>query len=584
MAAHRPLSVSHLLVTVLVLLAGEPQSFAGETESPRAGKVREMSLRQDVADPDLAIFEIQIEPAYPDGTQPESGELLPGFDEETMVIGGEDTRMSVVLDRIGAFGYKFENGPKIPFLRSVVLQDLRGSYKDPDKMLDADGREYRSLKITIESRTAIFYRLIDINRDNPEVVILRFGVQVAPKRTVDEDFLPTVTLNVNDVAPRPGVVLPGSEGHASLDENLRKVPESSFVSVLVPLRHLEPDRAAGLIKNRSSLLGDISIDRDNPALLITDRADYVRSMTAALRLLDRPVPQAMIEVRILEVTWKEEERLGFNWHVNAAEGNVLGDRDVIRGKTASGGLGTLMRDGASQALSGVVLGRVSDRHLNLVSAQLDLLSKEGRVKLLASTRLKVMNNHRATFHAGSTIPVFNRNNVSVTDSRSGNTDYSRDTNRTRNSSYDLQDSTDGTGSTNWTDRERFGRDRDSNHSATIEMQERNYKTGVRLNVTPNIREGGEVTLELAPSVTEVSGWRQPSDMPILNTREMTTTLKARGGDSILIAGLFREASVNEESGIPGLKKVPGVGRLFRTDQKQVVKSEIVFLLKLAVVE
>ncbi|MFH0910821.1 MAG: hypothetical protein V1918_04880 [Planctomycetota bacterium] len=90
-------------------------------------------------------------------------------------------------------------------------------------------------------------------------------------------------------------------------------------------------------------------------------------------------------------------------------------------------------------------------------------------------------------------------------------------------------------------------------------------------------------LNLTPSVSEIAGWRPGSDRPIINTREITTTVKVNSGDTVLIAGLFKENAVTERQGVPGLQNVPGLGRLFSRDRKEAGTTEVVFLLRITAV-
>ncbi len=564
----------------------------------RAGRIESIELKKDIGSKNAVLVEVSIVPAYKNDEQSMSGELLPDLTEERVVVEGKENKLTIVLDRIGAFDYQFKHNIEFPFIESFSGNDLKGSYKSPDIILDEQGREYRSFQMNIQTKSAIYYRFVEINRDMPGLVKLCFAIQEVLAKTPSDEFASKLTIQANDLIAQPGIMLSSSDSTGLVNKLLKKYPPHQFVSILVPLQHIDPDKAYDLIKARSSLLGDISVNRDNPSLLITDQADYVQSMTAALHQLDQPVPQAMIEVRILEVTWRKNERIGFDWNVNNSNGTILSDQSLASGRQIQGALQSASRDLASQSMrNAITMGSVSASKLNSVTAQLDLLSQEGRVKLLASTHLKVINNHKASFHAGSTFPMMARSSIQLRDSNNINSYYEKNISRTQTDYDDWKQFTrlDGDGellsrdeTSNWhkspasTANEGFDKDGLRSYGETVNLVQSEFKTGVQLEVVPNIRNGREVSLDLTPSVTEVTGWRQPSDMPILSTRQTTTSLKALDGETIVIAGLFREISITDKSGVPGLSKIPFLGRFFRTESESKVQSEIVFLLNIKV--
>ena len=64
-------------------------------------------------------------------------------------------------------------------------------------------------------------------------------------------------------------------------------------------------------------------------------------------------------------------------------------------------------------------------------------------------------------------------------------------------------------------------------------------------------------------------------MPVINVRRAETTVEVGDGESIVIAGLFRDRTNTVESGVPGLKDVPLLGALFghtssRSDEVELI--------------
>jgi len=65
------------------------------------------------------------------------------------------------------------------------------------------------------------------------------------------------------------------------------------------------------------------------------------------------------------------------------------------------------------------------------------------------------------------------------------------------------------------------------------------------------------------------------NVPVINVRRAETTVEVGDGESIVIAGLFRNASNTREAGLPGLKDIPVLGALFghrsvRSDELELI--------------
>ncbi|MDA0990252.1 MAG: hypothetical protein O3A51_05820, partial [Verrucomicrobia bacterium] len=89
--------------------------------------------------------------------------------------------------------------------------------------------------------------------------------------------------------------------------------------------------------------------------------------------------------------------------------------------------------------------------------------------------------------------------------------------------------------------------------------------GIKLKLTPHIIPGGEVQMDLNPSIEAVidSGPEGTPFAPTIAKREVSTTVTVRDGEVIVIAGLTREDRTESVRKIPVLGSLPLVGWLFR---------------------
>jgi type II secretory pathway component GspD/PulD (secretin) len=104
--------------------------------------------------------------------------------------------------------------------------------------------------------------------------------------------------------------------------------------------------------------------------------------------------------------------------------------------------------------------------------------------------------------------------------------------------------------------------------------------GIILKVKPRIHEGGLVSVELYQEVsdyyTEKLGFDESTI--ILNKMDVTSTLVAKDGQTIVIGGLIREDTSKSNDGIPFLNKIPILGYLFGNTVDNTERTEIVILL------
>jgi general secretion pathway protein D len=121
--------------------------------------------------------------------------------------------------------------------------------------------------------------------------------------------------------------------------------------------------------------------------------------------------------------------------------------------------------------------------------------------------------------------------------------------------------------------------------------------GVELEITPSIDIDNQVitmavkpTLSIKsgdavdPSVNPVTGLSLGNTVPIIQTREIQTTLKINNGDTLVIGGLMREDSSNTDRGVPFLSRIPLLGYLFKYSTKDTKIVETVIFIKATIVE
>lgn len=105
--------------------------------------------------------------------------------------------------------------------------------------------------------------------------------------------------------------------------------------------------------------------------------------------------------------------------------------------------------------------------------------------------------------------------------------------------------------------------------------------GIVLDITPNISDDGIVTMNVHPTVTERTGQATSPNgttVPITDVRETDTVVRIHEGDTIFIGGLISDRTIVNTNKVPVLSSLPVLGNLFRSNSKEVTKTDLVILL------
>jgi type II secretory pathway component GspD/PulD (secretin) len=97
--------------------------------------------------------------------------------------------------------------------------------------------------------------------------------------------------------------------------------------------------------------------------------------------------------------------------------------------------------------------------------------------------------------------------------------------------------------------------------------------GIKLDITPWISKGGQITAEIAPVVSNSDG--KTGDYPNISQRAITTTVRLEDGQTIMLGGLVKNQETDALRKIPFFGDIPFIGVLFRNTVKVRTKSNLV---------
>ena len=111
-----------------------------------------------------------------------------------------------------------------------------------------------------------------------------------------------------------------------------------------------------------------------------------------------------------------------------------------------------------------------------------------------------------------------------------------------------------------------------------------YKdTGLTLTVTPHIRSGNLVAMDIKQTTEDVM---TPAGVPtpITSKREVNTSVVVADGETIILGGMIKETETSMNRRVPGISYIPLIGGLFKKISKEKQKVDFVIFLTPQIIE
>jgi general secretion pathway protein D len=280
----------------------------------------------------------------------------------------------------------------------------------------------------------------------------------------------------------------------------------------------------------------IQADATTNTLLISAPEPMYRSLREVVDLLDQRRAQVVIESLIVEVGEDDASEFGVQWQA----GNLAGNGVVAGANLANPSLNLAATNTINALPPGLSVGVVGGTVnvpgigpiLDLKVLARALKSKTG-TNVLSTPNLLTLDNEPASIFVGQTIPFVSGQYV-----------------------------TDGGGTSN-------------NPFQTIQREE----VGLKLNVRPQISEGGTVKLDIYQEVSSVDPLASTAAGTVTNKRAIDTSILLDDGQIMVLGGLLQDSYSQGNSGIPGLSSLPWIGSLFRYENRRSTKTNLMVFLR-----
>ena len=369
----------------------------------------------------------------------------------------------------------------------------------------------------------------------PEGTLIENNMRVTP------DLEPLRTLlsdepDMHDVSVRKlahGIALTGTVDSTTTAERAlglaaTSLPEETLIGNSLRVE-IDPEPLRTLLAGQPDMR-DVRVEKLSRGIALAGEVGSAAAVDRALRLAAASFPedtliennvsivgpqQVNLEVQIAEVQRSVAEDLGLNWEFfgRSTELDVGGGFRIGRDVTQEGPEGTVLFPVIS--VDGVPSPIAAFTHLSDnfgITGMVDALSQAGMANVLARPNVTAISGETASFFSGGEYPL--------------PTGYK-----------------DG----------------------TVTYTYRKY--GVLLDFVPTIIDENRIELTVRPEVSEPSQDQSIQivtgiNIPVINVRRAETTVEVADGESIVIAGLFRSATNDVQSGVPILKDAPLLGSLF----------------------
>jgi MSHA type pilus biogenesis protein MshL len=286
-----------------------------------------------------------------------------------------------------------------------------------------------------------------------------------------------------------------------------------------------------------AMLGDgdaLVLNRFSGVAQVTAPLTRHQTIAAFIELVNRRITQQVeIEARLVEVTLRDEQKLGVDWDL----------------ATASVGRQATLTAGSPVEVTGVggaMLGAntfTATLGWEKATALIHALKEQGDLKTVAQPRLRALNNQTAFIKVGEDRPFF-RLQQNTTFQQGGTTVPVNQT-------------------------------QESFSISTITI-------GTILAVTPQIDGNGVITLDVLPAITRLQAIVTSPDgrqtAPVTEVKQASTIVRLRDGETAVIGGLISEETGESTRAVPVLGAMPVMGAAFRSKAKLRHRTELVIFL------
>ncbi|HKT89269.1 MAG TPA: cohesin domain-containing protein [Candidatus Sulfotelmatobacter sp.] len=272
------------------------------------------------------------------------------------------------------------------------------------------------------------------------------------------------------------------------------------------------------------------------ALVVRGTPDQIALAEKLVDDLDKPRPEVLVDIAVMQVSRDRAKTLGFNPPTSA----TVTLQSNINPTNTTTGTGTTGSTGSSGA-NGINLNTLgnlnaTDFQVTIPSANLSFLMNNSDTKLIQNPQIRALDGQKASLKIGDRVPV---------------------------ATGSFQPGIGGVGI-----------------NPLVNTQFQYLDVGVNIDITPRVHANGEVTLKISMDVSAVTGQQNIGGIsqPIIGQRKIEHEIRLKDGEANLLGGIMEDHQTQSLAGIPGLAQIPILKYLFGQTNTDHSENEIVFAI------
>jgi len=310
---------------------------------------------------------------------------------------------------------------------------------------------------------------------------------------------------------------------AEVDKADGTPPEQIFVET-ANLKFLDAESLMESLQRMLSPYGSVTVNKSTNSLIISDTREKLSRILSEIERADKTPRQIMIEVVIVDVQLSDGTEIGINWDVLSNTNYDIGYRQNFTTRLGST-IENITNIGNASAFNTTGLGGDFSVISGTIRNVVGMLQQKRNVEILASPRAMMVSGQSASIKAVEEIPY-----SEVSDTAAG-----------------------GAGAL-----------------TSTEFKE----VGITLEVSGTITDGNNIFLTLDAQQSVQTG-ESTTGVPVVDAREIDTSLMLKDGQIIVIGGLRRQEKIKQVNQIPILGDIPLLGFLFRYTNTVLNNTELI---------
>ena len=404
------------------------------------------------------------------------------------------------------------------------------------------------------TRISLDFKDADINN------VLRLIAEVSNLNIVaGEDVKGTVTIKLNDVPwdqALDTILLSNNLGKA-LDGNILRIApidklekqrkealaakESQaklepLKKALIPISYAQASQLKPVIQNSKVLSprGSIEVDQRTNTLIVIDIEKNIEEARAIVDNLDTPIPQVLIEAKIIQINPTYTNELGVTW--SGDFNTTAGGGNIGVGGNITNPNGTVVNTGPVLDLSPTDIGPGVGASMALgyfrknfdIFNKIAAMEKDEKLEVISSPRVMTLDNQEALVEQGAEIPYLNLSTSATAGPATATTEFK--------------------------------------------------KVTLSLKVVPHVTPDGSVMMDIEAKKDQVSALTGAQGQPGIDTRKAITKVLIRSGDTVVIGGIYEDTNKDVRNSVPFFGRIPILNFIFRGTSKSRQKTEMIIFI------